>query len=51
MLVGVADHRDHQPAFGADGHADVVVVLVDDLVALDLGVELRETRAAPRCSL
>ena len=41
-------HRHHQPALGADGHADVVVVLVDDLVALDLGVELRERLAARR---
>ena len=40
--VGVAHHRHDQPAFGADGDADVVVLLVDDLVALDLGVELRE---------
>ena len=40
--VGVAQHRHDQPAFGADGDADVVVVLEDDLVALDLGVELRE---------
>ena len=30
------------PSLGADGDADVVVVLEDDLVALDLGVELRE---------
>ena len=40
--VGVAKHRDDEAPFGADGHADVVVVLVDDLVALNLGVELRE---------
>ena len=40
--VGVADDRHDQAAFGADRHADVVVVLEDDLVALDLGVELRE---------
>ena len=40
--VGVAQHRHDEPAFGADGDADVVVVLQHDLVALDLGVELRE---------
>ena len=40
--VRVAQHR-HDQAFGrAHGHADVVVVLEDDLVALDLGVEARE---------
>ncbi len=33
--VGVADDRHHQPALGAHGHADVVVVVVDDLVAVD----------------
>ncbi len=40
--VGVAEHRHDQAALGADRHADVVVVLVDDLVALDLGVDRRE---------
>ena len=36
--VGVAQHRHHQPAFGAHRHADVDVALLDDLVALDFGV-------------
>jgi hypothetical protein len=40
--VGVAHDGDHQPLLGAHGDADVVVVLEDDLVALDLGVERRE---------
>ena len=40
--VGVAEDRHDEPALGADRHADVVVVLEDDLVALDLGVELRK---------
>ena len=31
-----------RPSVGADRDADVVVVLEDDLVALDLGVETRE---------
>ena len=42
MPIGIADHRHDQAALGADRHADVVVVLEDDLVALDLGVDLRE---------
>ena len=37
--VGVADDRDHQAPLGADGHADVVVILIDDLVAVDAGVD------------
>ena len=40
--IGIANHRHDEAALGADGHADVVVVLVDDLVALDLGVDRRE---------
>ena len=40
--VGVAHHRHHQALLGADGDADVVVVLVDDVVAVDLGVDRRE---------
>ena len=31
-----------RPLLGADGDADVVVVLVDDVVAVDLGVDRRE---------
>ena len=44
LLVGVADHRHEQPAIGVHRHADVHVLLVDDLAALgvDRGVELRE---------
>ena len=42
IVVGVANDRHDQTAFGADRHADVVIVLVDDLVALDFGVELRK---------
>ena len=40
--VGVAQHRHHQPAAAGHRDADVVVVLEDDLVALDLGVDQRE---------
>ena len=32
-------HRHHQPALGADRDADMVVVLVDDVGAIDLGVD------------
>ena len=33
--IRVADDRDHESALGADSHADVVEILIDDLVALD----------------
>ena len=42
LAVGVAHDRHDQPLLGADRDADVVVVLEDDLVALDLGVHPRE---------
>ena len=38
-LIGVAQHRHDQAALGADGDADVVVVLVDDVLAVDLGID------------
>src|SRR5690606_15371880 len=40
--VGVLDDGHDQALLRRDGHADVVVVLVDDVVAVDLGVELRD---------
>src|SRR5579883_2169606 len=40
--LGVADHRDDEPLPGADRDANVVVVPVDDLLALDLRVDRRE---------
>ena len=43
QLVGIAEHRDHQALLGADGHADVVVVLVDDVGPVDAGVDERDT--------
>ena len=44
FLVDVANHRHEQAAIGVDGHADVHVLLVDDLVGLqiDRRVRLRE---------
>ncbi len=42
QLVGVADHRHHQPGRAADRDAHVDEVLVDDVVAVDLGVDRRE---------
>ena len=47
-LVRVAEDRHHQPLLGADGDADVVEVLVDDVVAVDARVDERERLAAPR---
>ncbi len=41
MLVGIAHHRHDQPLLGADRDADVVMVLVDDVVAVDLGIGRR----------
>ena len=40
--VRAAQHRHDEALRRADGDADVVVVLEHHLVALDLGVELRE---------
>ena len=36
-LLDVAQHRHGQPAVGADGDAEVDVVVVDDVVAVDAG--------------
>jgi hypothetical protein len=38
-LVGIAHDRHDEALLGADGDADVVVVLVDDVGAVDLGVD------------
>jgi hypothetical protein len=48
-LVGIAHHRHHQALVGADGDADVAVVLVDDVGAVDLGIDRRDflERMAP----
>ena len=42
QAIGVAHDRHDQPLAAADGHADVVVILVDDVGAADLGVDRRE---------
>ena len=39
LVIAVAHHRHDQPALGADRDADVIVVLVDDVGAVDLGVD------------
>ena len=41
-LVRVADHRHNQPLLGPHGHADVVIVLVHEIIAIDLGVDGRD---------
>ena len=38
----VADDGHHQAAFGGHRDADILVVVVDDLIALDRGVDYRE---------
>jgi len=38
LAVRVADDRHHEPTFGADGDANVVVLLVHDFVAPNLSV-------------
>ena len=40
FAVGVAHHRYDEAAIGADGDADIVVILIDDVVAIDLGVDV-----------
>ena len=42
LLVGVADHRHDQPVRRVGGEADVPVVLQDQRVAVEAGVELGE---------
>jgi hypothetical protein len=37
--VGVADHRHHQATRAAHGHADVEVTVVNDVGAIDRGVD------------
>ena len=37
--VGVAQYRHNEAALGADGDADMVIVLVNDILAVDLGVD------------
>ena len=39
--VGIAQHGNDEALLGAHRHADVVEVLVDDVVAVDLGVDRR----------
>ena len=39
QLVGVAHHRHDEALVGADGDADVIVILVDEVGAVDLGVD------------
>src|SRR4030095_17194161 len=39
FLVAVAHHRHDQALLGPDCDADVIVVLVDDVAAVDLGVD------------
>src|SRR5690606_38496376 len=39
LPVGIANDGHHESLVGADGDADVVVVLLDDLVPLDLRVQ------------
>ncbi len=40
--VGIAHHRHHETLLGADRDADVIVVLEDDVVAVDLAVDGRD---------
>src|SRR5262245_59761311 len=39
--IGVVQHRNDKAALGADGNADVIVVFVDDVLAVDLGIDGR----------
>ena len=41
LLVAVAHHRHHQALVGADGDADVIIILVDQVGAVDLGIGRR----------
>ena len=41
FLVGVADHGHDQAALGADGDADVEVIVLNEVVAFDPAVDRR----------
>ena len=49
QLIGVVHDRHHEAALGADRDAEVDVLVVDDVGAVDLGVDERHLAAAPRC--
>ena len=49
QLIGVAHHRHDEALLGADRDADVIVVLVDDVVAVDLGVDGGDFLQRLRC--
>ena len=38
-MIGIAQHWHHQAALGADRDADVIIILVDHVGAVDLGVD------------
>ncbi len=42
LQVRVAQHRHHQALFGRDRDADVVVLVIDDVIAFHRGVDRRE---------
>ena len=42
LLIGVADDRHDEPFVGADGDADMIVILVDEVGAVDLGIDVRD---------
>src|SRR4029450_13066328 len=41
LLVAIAHHGHHEALVGADGDADVIIVLVDQVGAVNLGVDRR----------
>jgi hypothetical protein len=43
LVVRVADDGDDEPLVRGDGHADVVVLLEEELAPLQLGVDLGES--------
>jgi hypothetical protein len=46
--VGIAHHRHDEALVGADRDADVIVILVDEILAVDLGIDRREFPSARR---
>ena len=46
--LGIAQHRHHQAAIGGDRDADVVVLVIDDVAAVDGSINDREALAVPR---
>ena len=42
LLIAVAQNRNDEPSLGADGHPDVVVFVLDEIVSVDPRIDGRD---------